>query len=225
MPPRDACSPNPCGPRAQCVVRNGSPTCVCPSGLKGDPTSLTGCHDFECLTDDSCSDREACIGYRCRDPCPGSCGINTNCKVEKHHPVCFCNHGLTGNPLIRCFDIIPMPKEDPCMPSPCGQNTICQILKGRAVCSCVSDFHGDPQSGCRPECVINSDCPKNKACMNKKCINPCSLGVICGLQAKCAVREHIAGCQCPQDFIGDPFVQCIPMRKYYSKLVISDMFT
>lgn len=213
--PRDACMPNPCGPRAQCIINQGNPQCICPPGLKGDPTSLTGCHDFECLVDDDCNNHQACIGYRCRDPCPGSCGINTNCRVEKHHPVCTCNHGLTGNPLTRCFAIVqPLPEHDPCMPSPCGVNTICQVMKGRAVCSCMPDFHGDPQSGCRPECTLNSDCPNDKACLERKCVNPCSLGVICGLHAKCTVQDHIAGCTCAKDFMGDPFFQCVPIRKF-----------
>lgn len=100
--PSSPCVPNPCGPGAQCeVAPNGQALCQCPIGLAGDPASPVGCHAFECLVDSDCSDHLSCIGHRCRDPCPGSCGINANCRCEKHHPVCVCNHGLTGEELLH----------------------------------------------------------------------------------------------------------------------------
>jgi hypothetical protein len=103
LEPANPCLPNPCGPNALCTVSpQGHPMCLCPDGLTGDPTGPAGCGGPECRTDDDCSNKLACIAYKCRDPCPGSCGIGASCRVEKHHPVCTCNHGLTGNPLIRC---------------------------------------------------------------------------------------------------------------------------
>jgi hypothetical protein len=65
---------------------------------------LKGCGP-ECSVDDECPNDKACIGFKCKDPCPGSCGIEASCRVEKHHPVCTCNHGLTGNPITRCYAI------------------------------------------------------------------------------------------------------------------------
>lgn len=79
----------------------GLPLCTCPPGILQD--SNGGCSGYECTVDEDCASNRACVAYRCRDPCPGSCGIGASCRVEKHHPVCSCNHGLTGNPLIRCF--------------------------------------------------------------------------------------------------------------------------
>lgn len=209
--PTSPCVPNPCGPGALCEVSNiGRSTCRCPPGFSGDPTSLTGCHAFECLVDEDCASHVSCIGHRCRDPCPGACGVNANCRCEKHHPVCTCNHGLTGNPLIRCYPIpVPLPPNDPCMPSPCGPNTLCQVLNSRPVCSCMQDFQGDPQLGCRPECILNADCPQDKACIDRHCKNPCSIGALCGLRAICRVEHHTATCVCPEGFMGDAFFQCI----------------
>lgn len=86
-------------------------------------------------------------------------------------------------------------------------------MKDRAVCSCLPNFFGDPQTGCRPECLINSDCPYNQACINRHCRDPCKLGNICGLGALCTCRDHTASCSCLDGFIGDPFIQCIPPRK------------
>lgn len=99
------------------------------------------------------------------------------------------------------------------MPSPCGPNTNCQELGGRAVCSCIEGFFGDPQSGCKPECVLNSDCPQHLACFDGKCHNPCGTGGLCGLNAICTVRDHTAVCECPPNYTGYAFVQCIPKRK------------
>ncbi len=212
LQPPSPCVPNPCGPGAQCTVSpDGKSMCRCPDGMGGDPTGPAGCHGYECVVDDNCADHQACMGYRCRDPCPGSCGVNANCRVEKHHPVCTCEPNFTGNPVIRCFPIPPRtPDRNPCLPSPCGLNTLCQVVGSRAVCSCLPDFQGDPQFGCRPECVLNSDCPINKACLERHCVDPCTINNLCGIHAICQVRDHTATCICPEGYMGDPFYQCLP---------------
>lgn len=81
----------------------GQPLCFCPDGMGGDP--LIGCKGPECTINDDCPWDKSCLGYKCNDPCPGSCGVEASCKVEKHHPVCTCNHGQTGNPFFRCYQI------------------------------------------------------------------------------------------------------------------------
>lgn len=207
--PRSVCEPNPCGPNAQCLVSpDGRSMCICPEGLDGDPTSVQGCHSNECQVDDQCDVSLACIGFKCQDPCPGSCGHGAHCRVEKHHPVCFCNKGLTGNPSQACYPLEERGVQiDPCNPSPCGPNTICKIQRKKAVCSCVKNFLGKPEDGCRPECVLNSDCPSAKSCVNQKCVEPCSKD-ICGINAECRVHEHVAICKCPTGYIGDAFYQC-----------------
>jgi len=210
--PRSVCQPNPCGPNAQCLVTpDGKSMCRCPEGMGGDPTSSLGCHGYECQIDDDCSNTQACIGFRCQDPCPGSCGHGAHCNVEKHHPVCFCNAGLTGNPLQVCYPfeerVSPL---DPCNPSPCGGNTQCKVQRKKAVCSCINNFLGDAKKGCTPECVLNTDCPSTKACVNQKCVEPCTKAV-CGINAECRIYEHVAICQCPAGYTGDAFYQCIKL--------------
>lgn len=66
-------------------------------------------------------------------------------------------------------------------------------------------FLGNPPN-CRPECVISSDCPRNQACNNQKCIDPCS--GTCGWKALCQVVNHNPVCSCPSGFTGDPFFRC-----------------
>ena len=80
-------------------------------------------------------------------------------------------------------------------------------MNGHEACSCVPGYIGPPPN-CRPECVINSECPPNKACIQQKCGDPC-VGA-CGINAKCDVANHNAICSCPYDYIGDPFSQCLP---------------
>ena len=99
--------------------------------------------------------------------------------------------------------ITPIPV--PCQPSPCGANAVCQVMNGHEACSCLPGYIGPPPN-CRPECVINSECPSNKACINFKCGDPC-VGA-CGISAKCDVANHNAICSCPYNLIGDPFSRC-----------------
>jgi len=97
--------------------------------------------------------------------------------------------------------------EDPCNPNPCGSNAVCN----NGVCTCLAEYQGDPYIGCRPECVLNSDCPRDKACLRSKCVNPCSLEA-CAQNAICEVISHIPMCRCPPGFEGNALVQCQPVK-------------
>ena len=99
------------------------------------------------------------------------------------------------------------------MPTPCGSNAICQERNKAASCQCIPEYFGDPYVACRPECVVNSDCPSNKACQRNKCVDPCP--GTCGINAQCDVRNHVPTCTCLEGYIGDPFVEC--RRKPLSK--------
>lgn len=112
------------------------------------------------------------------------------------------------------FSAVLVPVANPCEPSPCGLNTICTIKKNKAVCSCLPDFIGDPLTSCQPECLMNSDCPFHQACLGYRCKDPCSFSNICGLGAVCSCKEHTVTCNCREGFTGDPFIQCIPERKF-----------
>lgn len=99
---------------------------------------------------------------------------------------------------------------DPCHPSPCGPNSQCRKMNDQAVCSCLPNYMGSPPE-CRPECVVSSECPLDKACTNQKCLDPCPN--TCGIQALCTVRNHNPICACPAGYSGDPFSQCALIRK------------
>lgn len=94
---------------------------------------------------------------------------------------------------------------NPCVPSPCGPNSQCREVNGQAVCSCLPNYSGSPP-GCRPECVVSSECPQDKACVNQKCVDPCP--GVCGQNANCRVNNHSPICTCAPGYTGDPFSRC-----------------
>lgn len=111
---------------------------------------------------------------------------------------------ITNNSLF-----LVQPKPEPCSPSPCGPNSQCREVNSQAVCSCQPEFMGNPPN-CRPECTINSECSSDKACINRKCVNPCLNQ--CGRNANCRVISHTPICTCQERFTGDPFTNCVSSK-------------
>lgn len=105
--PIHPCNPSPCGSNALCKERNGAGSCICVEGYFGDP--YAGCRP-ECVTSNECAHDKACLNMKCRDPCPGTCGVNAECSVINHNPQCFCIAGYVGDPLTICRKIEPSKK-------------------------------------------------------------------------------------------------------------------
>lgn len=185
------CNPSPCGINTICKPQNGNAVCECLPGFHGTPT-LGGCRP-ECTISADCPRNKACSNQKCVDPCPGVCGFGAECHVINHSPVCSCPVPLIGDPFTLCKE---PPKEilrSPCEPSPCGINGQCRVVNDVATCV-------------YPECIINQDCPRNKACYFQKCRDPCRDA--CGLNALCQVVNHKAVCSCPPEYTGSPEVEC-----------------
>lgn len=176
--------------------------------MKGSPPNCRP----ECLLSSDCSQSESCIRQRCVNPCAERpCGIGTRCEIHNHNPICTCESGLTGDPFIGCHRIeeptvVPLDPINVCDPTPCGLHSICVVEGKRPVCSCLADMIGSPPF-CRPQCVLNSDCSHNEACINQKCQNPCASD-ICGRNTECRVQTHIPICNCMPGFHGDAFTEC-----------------
>lgn len=102
---------------------------------------------------------------------------------------------------------------NPCNPSPCGTNAICKELNGAGSCTCINEYFGDPYVECRPECIMNSDCPRDKTCVNNKCRDPCP--GTCGINAECSVNNHVPTCICLPGHTGNPLRSChlVPTSK------------
>lgn len=105
--------------------------------------------------------------------------------------------------IMKCF--ITEPANKPCEPSPCGPNSVCREVNGQAICACIESFIGNPPN-CRPECIQSTDCSPSKACINRKCQDPCPGS--CGRNAICIVNKHNPICSCPAKYTGSPFTYC-----------------
>jgi len=102
---KDLCTPDPCGPGANCQPgfdRSGvdRPVCTCPAGWRGDP--LIRCSRGECINDSECPLDRACYDYNCRSPCDQACGQNAECQARNHGAICSCPSGYVGDPLTAC---------------------------------------------------------------------------------------------------------------------------
>lgn len=230
--PQNPCIPSPCGPNSQCRVIGNTPACSCLPNYIG---RAPNCRP-ECTISAECPSNKACQREKCVDPCPGSCGANTECSVINHSPVCSCQVGFTGDPFGGCSSVPSKKKTieefcsssttqflvtpnivepiNPCNPSPCGANAICKEHNGAGSCTCLPEYFGDPYTGCRPECVTNSDCSQDKACSNNKCRDPCP--GTCGFNADCFVNNHSPSCNCLPGFTGNPLTSChqLPSSKF-----------
>lgn len=109
-------------------------------------------------------------------------------------------HFLRANINVLNLELQPV---NLCSPSPCGANAVCQ---DGGICTCLPEYQGDPYYACKPECVLNNDCPRDRACINNKCGDPC-IGT-CGSDAICETINHIPMCSCPSGYNGSPFHYC-----------------
>lgn len=78
--PRDSCSPSPCGPNSLCRVSNEAAVCACQIGMIGSPPQCRP----ECVVSSECPLQLACLGQKCRDPCPGTCGSNASKFIKNN---------------------------------------------------------------------------------------------------------------------------------------------
>lgn len=215
---KNPCIPSPCGLNSQCREIGSTPSCSCLPEYVGSPPNCRP----ECVINQECPSNQACISQKCRDPCLGVCGSGALCQVINHTPSCICPQGFIGDPFSICspkpllsmsiqnyykwvltlfLSVAPV-ETDPCNPSPCGSNALCN----NGICTCRPEYRGDPYRGCRPECVLNNECPRNKACVRSKCIDPCP--GTCAVNGICEVINHIPMCSCPTGYAGNAFISC-----------------
>lgn len=117
---------------------------------------------------------------------------STDCQVINHNPICSCKPNLIGDPFVRCVErqhdeLVPE-RINPCSPSPCGNFAECRPVGDSPSCSCLPNYFGKPPN-CRPECVVNSDCPSDKSCIAERCRNPCEGS--CGFNSGRVFQDQI----------------------------------
>lgn len=119
--------------------------------------------------------------------------------------------------MYHTFSVLREVPDHPCKSSPCGSNAICRERNGAGSCVCVDDFYGDPYVGCRPECVMNTDCDRHQSCFNNKCVDPCS--GTCGQNTECKVANHVPSCYCLPGYTGNSLHACVPVLSKISFLI------
>ncbi|GLH00238.1 Uncharacterized protein GBIM_06672, partial [Gryllus bimaculatus] len=223
----DACRHAPCGVNALCTAHAHRGVCSCPPNYVGNPhgecTRVSP--PVGCSSNAECSQQEACVNRACVNPC--NCGPNADCRVNDHFPICFCKPGYSGNALAGCFKVGCQSDGEcsydqqcyngecvnPCLlGAPCAVTAECYGDAHRAACRCPPGFAGDPFRRCeRAECRVDSDCPRDKACLQRRCVDPCAAVADppCAANALCFAQNHAAGCRCPEHLpAGDPFAFC-----------------
>lgn len=95
------CIGSPCGINANCHEALGRPVCSCPIGYSGNP--LVHCRRSGCLDHTECASHQTCRNGNCVDPCVNTCGVNANCEVRNHVPVCSCPSKYRGDPFTHCI--------------------------------------------------------------------------------------------------------------------------
>lgn len=94
----DPCLPSPCGPNALCKIINNYSSCSCLPEYVGTPPYCKP----ECISNNECADKLACINQKCKNPCLGICGQNAECFVISHTPNCVCLQNYQGDPFTLC---------------------------------------------------------------------------------------------------------------------------
>ena len=144
------CTPSPCGPNSQCRENNGQAVCSCVSGFIGNPPTCRP----ECVVSSDCSLNQACINQRCNNPCEGACGIDADCQVINHNPLCNCRVQFTGDPFTRCIMNCKLKKKIILFFSKIENILLIYLI----VSSCTDNFN-QPLStiSVRSECPVSND--------------------------------------------------------------------
>lgn len=218
-----------CGKNAECIPISHEATCKCPKRTKEDHNH--NCISVECLDSNDCLENKTCLNSTCINPCeiPNICGEKAFCSPSNHVGICICEPGTTGDPHLGCFPFQYCSEEIQCPSGSKCSNGLCssQCTNAR---ECLSD-QLCIQGICQPTCTSNNSCPEHQFCQNniciqefkcktnvdcnddekcasntlgqRNCVDACE-EVLCGRNAECHSKNHIASCYCKIGFIGDP---------------------
>lgn len=223
------CEDNVCGENAVCTTVDHTITCDCAPHSRGDP--FTKCTKMECEDKNECSRSKTCVDFKCVDPCTvgNVCGTNAECSTVNHVGVCSCPTGTTGNPQLGCVPIEYCNADKQCTGGSRCEGGVCAAVctTGR---DCLGD-QLCIEAVCKPTCKSNTTCPDFQFCLNNicsqevkcqsdadcdtdescitdangrtECRNSCDGRVLCGRNADCRARNHVAECSCKDGFYED----------------------
>ncbi|PNF25788.1 hypothetical protein B7P43_G12126 [Cryptotermes secundus] len=182
------------------------------------------CSCFQGYTIDSgkCVDINECL----ENPCHST----AICKNSPGSFSCQCPDGLVGDPVKAgcrkpgdCFTHSDCPSTASCVdnrcrnpcenPDACGRNAECLPTAHTALCRCPAQTRGDAKVECvQLECADSNDCTPSKACIDSRCVDPCSLPNVCGQNAHCLPLNHVGVCSCYSGYTGNPQLGCVTVQ-------------
>lgn len=202
MDEKSPCSPNPCGPNAECIESDPEigPHCRCNKNFFDWPPNCRP----GCTKDDQCGPTEICNRHNnCEEVCdPTRCGENAVCRLNKEikngrtiH--CSCKDGYVPKAKEGC---VPKTDSDEEIPveifadilndkcgGKCGYNAYCG---SNNTCVCTTDYVGDPYREC------NSILPAQ--------FSPCDPNP-CGGLSECTIVNNEVECLCVEGFGTPPY--------------------
>ena len=202
---RNPCAGNPCGHNGICQVIGDRASCSCKPDFVGRPPQCRP----ECISHGECSTNKACLDYKCKDPCPGVCGVNAFCKVVIHNPICGCSEGYTGDPFKRCHLIPPIAStpQPPTTPRPITVYTDPSTQRPIPEYKPTTSSPIVPAKGSKPTTQPPMVLTTQR---DPVIVNPCDNNR-CGVNAMCKVDySDRAKCVCREGYFGDAYSFCRP---------------
>jgi hypothetical protein len=160
----------------------------------------------------------------CISPCGSTsvCATNEKCVANLHKASCQCKHKLVINAAGEltcpgganiCSSDSACPQQlacvnqvcqSPCHSQSCPKGKSCHVLNHKAICMCSKECESEASI-----CLKDRGCPRDMACINFKCQNPCE-GYTCQGNTPCVVENHKAVCKfCPPGFVTDTNYGCL----------------
>lgn len=173
-------------------------------GFVGNPPACRP----ECVVHPECPPLLACLKNRCVDPCKGTCGINAECRVINHNPICSCLGGFTGDPFVRCT---PSPISQP-TPPPVVRPPITSVttITPKPPIAGTTPTIQDPTiipTAVEPESALPPivEFPEAPAPPTNPCVpDPC------GSNSYCRQNGDRHMCECREGYFGNPEIGCGP---------------
>lgn len=228
----DLCRPA-CRSDSQCVSNERCERGVCKPMCRRDDECRQGdiCQDLTCVagcrTDGECAGHLACVQQQCADPCAQPrpvCGSCAECTVENHAVQCSCAAGMIGDgfdgcaqPLQQCNSYCQCDEQGAFCANTCSYDSECTCGqkcsdgKCRTKCNPGACPPGQlcQRGACVAGCRTHQDCPAERTCINRLCLDPCLRNETCGdVRVACRVTDHRAYCTCPDGQPKDPQRAC-----------------